>query len=104
DALKEEFQKSNRTKANNILHLIRDFVILGMKELESIKDFVSRFMEVVNQLKIYGEIFKDKEVVEKILISLLKNFDSKIASIEESRGLSMLIVTELIGSFQAHEQ
>ncbi|GAV80880.1 UBN2 domain-containing protein, partial [Cephalotus follicularis] len=87
DILKEEFQGSDRTRAIRLMHLRRDFANLKMKESESIKDFVSRLMEVVNQMKIYGEVFTDKAVVETVLIILTKKFDPKITAIEESRDL-----------------
>ncbi|GAV84625.1 UBN2 domain-containing protein [Cephalotus follicularis] len=104
DILKEEFYGYDRTRAIRLLHLRRDFANLKMKESKSIKDFVSKLMEVVNQMKIYGEVFIDKAVVEKVLINLTEKFDPKIAAIKESRYLSQLIVTKLIGYLQAHEQ
>ncbi|GAV66773.1 UBN2 domain-containing protein [Cephalotus follicularis] len=103
DTLKEEFQGSKRTRAIRLLHLRREFANLKMKASESVKDFVSRLMEIVNQMKIYGEKFTDQVIVEKVLISLTENFDSKISVIEESKDLSTLTVTKLIGSLQAHE-
>ncbi|GAV87267.1 UBN2 domain-containing protein, partial [Cephalotus follicularis] len=104
DTLKEEFQGSERTRAIRLLHLRIEYANLKMKASESVKDFVSRLMEIVNQMKIYGKKFTDQIVVEKVLISLTENFDSKISAIEESKDLSTLTVIDLIKSLQAHEQ
>ncbi|GAV66084.1 UBN2 domain-containing protein [Cephalotus follicularis] len=104
DTLKEEFQGSKRTKAIRVLHLRRQFSNLEMKESEEVKDYISKLIEIVNQMKIFGGVFTDKEIIERLLICLPEKFDSKIAAIEESRDLATLTVTELIGSLQAHEQ
>ncbi|GAV72255.1 UBN2 domain-containing protein [Cephalotus follicularis] len=104
DTLKEVFQGSERTKAIRVLHLRRQFSNLKMKESEEVKDYISKLMEILNQMKIFGEDFTDKEIVERLLISLPEKFDSKIAFMEESRDLAKLTVTELIGSLQAYEQ
>jgi len=43
-------------------------------------------------------------VVEKILRSLIDDFESIVCAIEESKDLSVLSVEELVGSLEAHEQ
>ncbi|GAV67568.1 UBN2 domain-containing protein [Cephalotus follicularis] len=70
NTFKEEFQVSERTRVIRLLHLRSEFANLSMKAFESVKDFVSRLMEIVNQMKIYGEKFTDEVDVEKVLISL----------------------------------
>ena len=41
-----------------------------MKDTETIDQFMSQAMDVVNQLRAYGEDVTDRKVVEKILRSL----------------------------------
>ena len=75
-----------------------------MKENETLNEFSSRFMELVNQMKSYGEEISDKRIVEKLLISLPNKFDPIVAVIEETKDLSLLSVQELFGSLKTYEQ
>lgn len=75
-----------------------------MKEEDSVKDYTSKLIKVVNQMKLHGDTIIDENVVQKILISLPDKFDPKVATIEESKDLPKLSITELVGSLQAHEQ
>ncbi|PON49260.1 hypothetical protein PanWU01x14_231350, partial [Parasponia andersonii] len=84
--------------------LRKDFENMRMKDNESIKDYSSRFTELVNQMKIYGEDVPDKKIVDKILISLPEKFDSKVSVIEETKDTSKLSLQELMGSLKSFEQ
>ncbi|GAV56726.1 UBN2 domain-containing protein [Cephalotus follicularis] len=67
-------------------------------------DVMKNLLELINQMKIYGEKIEDQKIVEKILLNLPDKFDSKFPAIEKSRDLSTLSVKELIRSLQVHEQ
>nr|KYP58959.1 hypothetical protein KK1_014383 [Cajanus cajan] len=54
-------------------------------------------------MKLYGKEMKEKRVVEKILITLTKKYDSIVAFIETSSNPSSLPVNKLIGLLGAHE-
>ena len=69
DKLKEEFKGSERVKIVKILNLKRKCKMLKMKYGDSVRGHSSKLMEIVNQIRLYGEPFKDYKVVEKILIS-----------------------------------
>ena len=76
---------------------------MKMKENETLNEFSSRFMELVNQMKSYGEEISDKRIVKKLLISLPDKFDQIVAVIEETKDFSLLSVQELFGSLKTYE-
>jgi len=75
DKLKEEFEGSSRVKYVRLLALKREFELLKMKDSDSVKEYSSKLMEIVNQIRILGETFPDQKVVEKILVSLPDKFE-----------------------------
>ena len=70
---------------------------------ESIADFLSRAMTIVNQMRTYGEKISNKTIVAKVLRSLTPKSDHVVAAIEKAKDLSILSVDELMGSLLAHE-
>ena len=75
-----------------------------MKEDEQIKDFSSKLMDVVNQIRLYGEELPHFKVVEKIMISVPQRFKAKISAIEESCDMLRLSIADLISKLEAQEQ
>ncbi|CAL9102007.1 unnamed protein product [Musa textilis] len=56
-----------------------------------------------DQMKSYGEYLHDHIIVAKVLRSLTLKFDHVVATIEESKDLSIFSFDELMDSLQAHE-
>ncbi|KAJ4718260.1 Retrovirus-related Pol polyprotein from transposon TNT 1-94 [Melia azedarach] len=104
DQLKEQNEGSDRVKAVRLLTLKREFENLKMKEAETIKVYSSKVMELVNQMRLLGEVIEQHKIVEKMLISLPEKFEAKVSAIEESHDLKKLTVVELISKLQVQEQ
>ena len=61
-------------------------------------------MELVNQMKSYGEEISDKRIVEKLLINLPDKYDTIVVVIEKTKYLSLLSVQDLFGYLKTYEQ
>lgn len=101
--LRSEYQGTSKVVAVKKQTLRHEFETLHMKSNESVQEFMSRVVAIVNQMRIYGDKMDDELVVTKVLRSLAPRFDHVVAAIEESKDLSNLTVDELSGSLHAHE-
>jgi DNA polymerase sigma len=73
--LQNEYKGDVKVRAI-IQSLRRQLEKIKMKKNEVVDEFTNRIIKVMNQMKSYGEEISDKkEVIEKMLISLLKKFD-----------------------------
>jgi hypothetical protein len=59
-------------------------------------------MQIVNQIRSYGEDLTHQKNVEKNLRTLLAKFDAIVVVIEESKDLTHFSLNELMGSLPYH--
>ncbi|KAL8121729.1 hypothetical protein AgCh_018464 [Apium graveolens] len=102
--IKEEFEGNQQTKLMQILNLKREFEMMRMKNNEGVKEYGSRLMSIVNQIKLLGGDFSSQRVVDKLLVTLPERYETKISSLEDTKDLSKLTVSELINSLHAVDQ
>ncbi|KAL0329850.1 UNVERIFIED_CONTAM: hypothetical protein Sradi_4971700 [Sesamum radiatum] len=102
--LQKEYQGSAKVRIIKLQTLRRDFENMKMKDSETIDEYYTKVRELVNQLKAYGEDIPEKRVVEKLLISVTEKYDPIVTTIEETKDITTLTVTELVGVGQMMEK
>ncbi|XP_017618154.1 uncharacterized protein LOC108462752 [Gossypium arboreum] len=75
-----------------------------MKEEETVKKYSDRTMTVVNNIRLLGEQFDEARIVEKVLSTLPKRYEAKISSLEDSKDLATISLTDLINALYAQEK
>ncbi|KAK0573764.1 hypothetical protein LWI29_013191 [Acer saccharum] len=93
EELKSRFEGSERAKLVKLLTLKREFENLKMKDSETVKDYSSKLSDLVNPMRLYGDVMEDYKVVEKMLISLPEKFEAKVVAIEESCDLKKMTIS-----------
>ena len=76
----------------------------NMKENESVYDYCSRVLTVINQLKKNGQKLEDFIMIEKILRSLYSKFETIVTTIDETKDLKEMTIELLMGSLQAQDE
>jgi hypothetical protein len=103
DILKSAYQGNDRVKTIKLYTLRKQFETLRMTESESVDQFMTRVMGIVNQIRLTGEAITDQRIVEKVLRSLPKKFEMVVTAILESKDLSRFSTDELTGSLVTDE-
>ncbi|XP_050909258.1 uncharacterized protein LOC127123034 [Lathyrus oleraceus] len=102
--MKKKYQVTARAKKQQLQALRLEFEILRMKSGESVTDYFSRTMAIVNKMWIHGDKTEEVLIVEKILLSLTPNFNYGACVIKKANDVSLLSIGELQISLLVHEQ
>ena len=104
DILEKAYKGDDRVKQVRLQTLRGELESMKMNETKGVAEYITRVETVVNQLSRNGETLPASRVVEKILWSLMDDFENMVCTMEASKDLSMLTIEELVGSLEAHEQ
>ena len=74
-----------------------------MEENESFDEFYAKLKDIVNSAFNLGETIHEPKIVRKVLRSLPERFHVKITTIEESKDIDKIPLTELFGNLQTYE-
>ena len=102
--MKKKYQGSARAKRQQLQALRMEFETLRMRSGESVIDYFSRIMAIVNKMWIHEDKTEDVTIVEKILRSMTPAFNFVVCSIEESHDIDELSIDELQSSLLVHER
>ena len=84
-----------------VLNLIRDFELKKMKESESVKEYSDRFLSIANKVRLLGSVLNDSRIVVKLLVTVSEKFEATITTLENTKDLSKISLTELLNALQA---
>lgn len=104
DSMKKKFQGSARSKRQQLQALRAEFEQHRMEESETVSEYFSRTMAVVNKMRKLGDKIEDLVIIEKILRSMSPKFNYVVCAIEESKDIENYSIDELQGSLQVHER
>ena len=86
--LQKEFQGSTRVITVKLQALRQDFETISMKNNDTMQEFVSRMMAIINKMRAFADNITDQTVVAKVLRSLTLRFDHVVTAIEEPKDLT----------------
>ena len=76
---------------------------MQMEEEQKNVEYISKLINLVNQMKACGEAMTDQQIVEKIMRTLSSRFDFIVVAIQKSKDVKTLKIEELQSSLEAHE-
>ncbi|XP_026399226.1 uncharacterized protein LOC113295085 [Papaver somniferum] len=94
----------DKVKKVRLQTLKRKYEQLQMETTETISEFFSKTLNIVNEMKVNNYTIEDSAIVEKILRSLPEKFESKVTASEECNTAATMTLNELLSSLQAYEQ
>lgn len=102
DKLHRECQGTSRVMAVKLQMLRQSFETLHIKSKEGVQNYVSRVVDLANQMGCLSDTLSESMVVGKVMSSLGPKFKHVVVVIEESKDLTKLTLDEWSGSLQAH--
>ena len=97
------YEGTKAVKDSKLQRLTTSFEEIKMEEDESFDEFYAKLKDIVNSTFNLGETILEPKIVRKVLRSLPEKFHAKITTIEESKDIDKILLTELVGNLQTYE-
>ena len=101
--LQTTFEGTKAVKDSKLQRLTTSFEEIKMKEDESFDEFYAKLKDIVNSAFNLGETNPIPKIVRNVLRFLPERFYAKITTIEESKDIDKIPLTELVGNLQTYE-
>ena len=75
-----------------------------MKKSESVKEYSDRLLCIANKVRLLGFVLNDSRIIEKLLVTVPGKFEATITTLENTKDLSKISLTELLNALHAQEQ
>jgi len=69
-----------------------------------VKECSDRLLSIANKVRLLGSVLNDSRIVEKLLVAVPEEFEATITTLENTKDLSKIFLTELLNALQAQEQ
>ncbi|KAM1533618.1 hypothetical protein ACFX10_007502 [Malus domestica] len=100
DILKQEFIGDKQVRFVKLQSLRRDFEYTRMGEHKAFFAYLVRLFDLITQMKSYGEDIRNQRIVQNLLISLPRSYDSIVAVIENTRDLETVDVQDVVATLK----
>ncbi|XP_075092416.1 uncharacterized protein LOC142172650 [Nicotiana tabacum] len=87
EALQTAHKGTTQVKQSKIGMLTAEYELFRIKDDESIQDMHTRFISIINELHLLGDVIPRNKLVRKILSVLLGSWESKVNAIIEAKDL-----------------
>ncbi|CAN6679689.1 unnamed protein product [Malus baccata var. baccata] len=104
DILHQEFHGDKQVRSIKLQSLRCDFEYTRIRDDETLSMYLTHLLELVNQMKSYGEDLPRERLVHKLLISLTKEFDPVCYVIEQTKDIETIEVQEVIAALRGFAQ
>ena len=96
--LQTTYKGTKVVKDSKFQRLTTSFEEIKIEEDESFDEFYAKHKDIVNSAFNLGETIPEPKIVRKVLRSLPERFHAKITTIEESKDIDQIPLTELVGN------
>ncbi|CAN6708496.1 unnamed protein product [Malus baccata var. baccata] len=103
DILKQEYVGDKQVRSVKLQGLRRDFEYTRMSESESLAAYLARLFDLINQMRSYGEDLSNQRIVQNLLISLPKTYDSIAYVIENTKDIDVIDAQDVVAILKGFE-